>query len=220
MTTIGVVTTAWGVYGRYLPEWVAAVASQNRRPDLVTVVDAGVDDIGPTREALAGSGLDYQVVTIDYAGMGHARNAAVDATPTEWVAHVDADDLLLSHALTDAMELSGRSDVVVLGALRGDEQVLFGGVSARRVLRGGLCSFSASPYRRALWEKRPYLTRNDWVDSALWVGFAHLGARFVATDRPGFVYRQHPDSHSHTLPVRDKRAAAAQLRRLCRRWTT
>lgn len=211
-------TTVWGTYSRYLPDWIASVAAQTVRPELVTVVDAGADDTGPAREALAASGLDWQIVTAPYEGMGHARNTAIAATGTPWVMHLDADDTLLPHAVADAAELADRADVVSVGALRDGQEVTFPHVSRQQILRGRLGAFSCSPYRRSLWERCPYLTRNDWVDSALWVGFAHLGARFAGTRRAGFVYRQHPGSHSHTITAPEKRAAHAQLRRLCRRW--
>lgn len=212
------VTTVWGGYSRFLPDWVASVAVQTVRPELVTIVDAGAEGIQPYRGALAESGLEWQIITVPYAGMGHARNTAVAATPTPWVMHLDADDTLLPHALADTEALAERADVVSIGAVRDGHEVLFPAVTAARILRGHLGSLSPSPYRRELWEERPYITANDWVDSALWVGFAHLGARFAGTSRPGFVYRQHPDSHSHTISRQDKRMAVKQLQRLCRRW--
>ena len=215
---LGVVTSVWGAYGRWLPDWVASVTAQSLRPELVTIVDAGADDLGPAREALATSGLTWQIVTARHEGMGAVRNTAIAATPTEWVMHLDADDVLLPHALADAAAVAEEADVVSLGALRDGQEVTFPYVSARMILRGRLGAFSCSPYRRHLWERRPYLTANDWIDSALWVGFAHLGARFTGTARAGFVYRQHDGSHSHTITRADKQAAYAQLRRLCRRW--
>lgn len=212
------VTTVWGAYGRWLPDWIGSVAAQSVRPELVTICDAGADDLGPAREALAASGLTWQIVTTTHDGMGAVRNMAVAATPTEWVMHLDADDVLLPHALADTAALAGRADVVSLGALRDGQAVTFPHISARMILRGRLGAFSPSPYRRTLWEQRPYITVNDWIESALWVGFAHLGARFTGTRRAGFVYRRHEASHSHTITGHDKRAAYAQLRRLCRRW--
>jgi hypothetical protein len=215
---LGVVTSVWGAYGRWLPDWVASITAQSVRPELVTIVDAGADDLGPAREALAASGIDWQIVTTRHEGMGAIRNAAVAATPTPWVMHLDADDTLLPHALADTTALADQADVVSLGAIRDGQEVTFPHVHARTILRGRLGAFSPSPYRRHLWERRPYITVNDWIESALWVGFAHLGARFAGTRRAGFVYRQHDGSHSHTITPADKQAAYAQLRRLCRRW--
>lgn len=215
---IAVVTSAWGTYGRWLPDWVESVAGQTLRPQLVTVLDAGIDDIGPAREALSASGLKWQIVRDTYCGMGAARNRAVEATPTGWVMHLDADDVLLPHALADVAQLAPRADVVSLGMWRNGQEHVFPQVSRRQILRGRLGCYSCAPFRRALWERRPWITANDWIDSAFWAGFAHLGARFVGTRRAGAVYRQHAGSYSRTLTAAEREAARAQWRRLCRRW--
>ena len=58
---------------------------------------------------------------------------------------------------------------------------------------------SQDGFRRSFWERAPYVTdqAGGW-DTALWIGFARLGARFKATRRPGFWYRQHRDSIYNT----------------------
>jgi hypothetical protein len=60
------------------------------------------------------------------------------------------------------------------------------------------CS-GVSPFRRSFWQRSPYREdmRGGW-DTALWIGFAHLDARFVPTRRPVFFYRQHVDSVFNT----------------------
>lgn len=213
---IGVVTSVWGAYGRYLPEWVASIAAQSVRPELVTILDAGVDDVGPGREALAASGLEWQIVRDSYRGMGAARNRAVEATETVWVMHLDADDVLLPHALADVRALAPWADVVSLGMMRGRREVTFPQVSARDALEGKHVAFSCAAFRRDLWERAPWHTANDWIDSALWIGFARLGARFAGTARVGAVYRQHAGSFSRRLSPADRLAARAQVERMVR----
>lgn len=218
----GVTTSVWGTYGKYLPDWVDSIADQELVPDVVTIVDAGADDLGPARAALEEVDLPWQIVKADsyrYGTMGEVRNRGVDATKTAWVTHLDADDTFLPHALSDADRIGRRAHVVSMGAIRDGRTILFPGVSRRSILMGNHGALSPSPFRRYLWEKRPYLTRNDWIESALWVGFAHLGARFAPTRRPGFVYRTHVDSHSATLTPQEKAEARRQLTQLRRRWT-
>lgn len=216
--TLGVVTSAWGGYGRYLPEWAASIDAQTVRPDLVTVLDAGLGDPAAARRALEPTGLNWQIVQAPYTGMGAARNAAITATPTEWIVHLDADDVFLPHAVADILALTGGVDVVAVGAVRDGREICWPEVSAAWILSGRQGAMSGSAFRRALWERVPFITRNDWVDSAFWVGLAHQGARFAGTARPGFEYRPHPDSHSATLPPADRRRARQQWRKLCRRW--
>ncbi|MDH2392320.1 glycosyltransferase [Streptomyces sp. HNM0663] len=215
---IGVVTTVWGPYSAYLPDWVRSVAAQTHPPAAVTILDAGAEDLAPARAALAASGLDWQIVTAPYQGMGAARNAAVAATPVPWVMHLDADDVLLPHALADTAALADRADVVAMGMWREGREHLFPQVSARQVLRGRQGCYSCAPFRRVLWQRRPWITANDWIDSAFWVGLAHLGARFAPTRRAGAVYRQHNGSYSRSMSAADRAAARSQWRRLCRGW--
>lgn len=218
---LGVVTTAWNGYGRYLPAWARSIAAQTVKPTRATIVTKR--SAGPGRDQakkiLDAAGIACRLVDAELPRMGQMRNRAVAATPTEWVMHLDADDTLLPHAVADVARLAPHADVVSLGCRRGQREVLFTGVTAAKILRGGqLGSFSPSPYRRSFWKRRPYIEVNDWVESAFWVGLAHLGARFVGTRRVGFIYRQHGDSHSHTLSRDDRRAALNQLGRLRRRW--
>jgi glycosyltransferase involved in cell wall biosynthesis len=213
---IGVVTSVWGAYGRYLPEWVASVAAQTVRPELVTILDAGVDDIGACREALDASGLEWQIVRDTYRGMGAARNRAVEATETTWVMHLDADDVLLPNALADVRALAPWADVVSIGMRRGRRKVVFPRVSGRRALAGHQVAFSCAAFRRALWERAPWHESNDWIDSAFWLRLARAGARFAGTTRVGAVYRQHPGSFSRRLSPQDRRAARAQLEQMVR----
>lgn len=211
---VGVVTSAWGAYGRYLPEWVASVAAQTVRPELVTVVDAGLDDVAPAREALEASGLEWQIVRDTYRGMGAARNRAVEATPTEWVMHLDADDVLLPHCLSDVRALAPWADVVSIGMRRGRREIVFPRVSARSALAGRHVAFSCAAFRRQMWERAPWHESNDWIDSAFWLRLARRGARFAGTERAGAIYRQHAGSFSRRLTARDRRAARAQLDRM------
>lgn len=215
---IGVATAVWGNYSQYLPDWLASLTNQQEKPDVVTIVDCGADDIGIIRYLRESLPFPLQIIESDYNGFGHARNAAIEATHTEWVMHLDADDILLPNAIADAAELEPKADVVCLGAIIDGVSRTFDKVSAKRILAGYQGSMSPSPYRRELWEQRPYITNNDYVESALWVGFAHLGARFVPTARAGFVYRQHLDSHSKTLPKADKMEAIEQWKRLRTKW--
>lgn len=219
---LAIVTSTWGSYSMWLPEWAESLIGQTVRPKLAVIADFGVDDRSAMYAAvnmLSRAGIGVSLTHGQYSGMGHARNTAVAVTNTEWVMHLDTDDLLLPHAVEMCAELSDTADVICLGARRGRTVKTFPHASRQEVLKGSNCSFSCSPFRRSLWEQRPYQTRNDWVDSVLWVGFAHLGARFVPTDRPGFRYREHADSFSQKLSKKDRQEALSQWASSCKGWT-
>lgn len=211
---IGVVTSAWGSYGKYLPEWASSILGQSAKPSMITIVDAGTATT-EAEEVLCSGDVPWQIIRIPHTGMGAARNAAVGYTNTEWVMHLDADDVLLPHALEDIAQIHQDADVVSLGMSVNGREVTFPHTSNEHVRAGGIGCFSCAAYRKYLWERRPYITANDWVDSALWVGFAHEGARFVATERAGAVYRKHDNSFSRQLSDEDRIKAGEQHRLLC-----
>ena len=217
---IGVVTAAWGDYGRWLPEWIESVRSQSLQPAQVTIVDAGMTDSVAARLAFSRAGFErYRWINLrHFRGMGHAMNTAVKATETEWILRLDADDTLLPWALSDISSYAAEYDVVCLGAKIEGKDRFDKWISTEAVLANRVSCFSASAYRRSYWAQRPYLEVNDWIDSAFWVGLAHLSAKFRGTRRAGFVYRKHEGSFSRTLTPDQRSEARAQLQRLSQRW--
>lgn len=209
---IAIVTSCYG-YGKYLGDWAASILALSEPPAQVGIYTHGAlpDDTAAAQAALAA--LEAGGLTVrfgshaDQQPFGVARNAAVALIDTEWVMHLDADDMLMPHALRDVAALAPRCDVVALGYERvGD---LAAGPAQRRklyqssagptmLLNPTPCS-GVSPFRRSFWARHPYDPKmtGGW-DTALWVGFAHLGARVLPTRRPCFWYRQHADSIFNT----------------------
>ena len=219
---IAVVTSVWGDYAKYLPEWAESVVEQTLPPVQTAIVDAGCTDRGPLEEAvgiLEAAGIECRQKTIQYTALGAARNAAVALTDTEWAMHLDADDMLLPEAIADVAEVAGNADVVSLGAMKNGVPHIYPDITAEKILARKDGMFSCGAFRRNFWRRRPWHTHNDWVDSTFWVGLAHLGARFASTKRVGFYYRQHDDSVSHSLTPYERRAAILQWKRACDRWT-
>ncbi|WP_306365454.1 glycosyltransferase family 2 protein [Nocardia sp. CC227C] len=219
---LAVCTSCWGDYGQYLPAWASSIADQTVKPAQAVIADLGITNRQHLRDAvdiLTAAGITTLTATDSYRGMGAARNYAVRHSTAEWVMHLDADDVLLPHAVADTAALAAEADVVALGAVLGDGERCFPHVTRELILGRGFGCYSCSPFRRSLWERRPWHTRNDWIDSVFWVGLAHLGARFRGTVRPGFIYRQHPGSFSHRLSPVQRRAAAQQWKAACRQWS-
>lgn len=195
-------------YGKYLPQWSASIARQTMRPGAVVVFTHGMES---DREAgrLALAAINQAGITVTHVhhpgtlDFGVARNHAVALAQTDWAMHLDADDSLLPHAIADFAALAPHADVISAGYVLSG--TVFGTTSRRDRLyqnadgpaalhMTALCS-GVSPFRKSLWAQSPYRTDmlGAW-DTALWIGFAHLGARFRATTRAVFVYHQHADS--------------------------
>ncbi len=219
---IAIVTSVWGDYGQYLPAWAESLAAQQHPPTNTVINDAGVTDKAALAQAvktLQDNNIPNTVVRKRFWSVGKARNQAVEAADNEWIIHLDADDVLLPHAISDVAEIADRADVVSLGAIRNGAAQVFPGITAEQILNRKHGMFSCGAFRKSFWQRRPWHTKNVAVDSVFWVGLAHLGARFASTGRVGFVYVQHEDSISRSLTPEQKKHAVRQWLKACDRWT-
>jgi len=202
MTSVATVVAVGGSYGRWLPGWADAIVGQTRLPEQAALVDNGCADPSAIEDAagrLRAAGIDVRTATLPWTvNWGRARNLAVDLTDTVWVSHVDADDVLMPHALADWQQLEADADVVAFGweRLGGKPFTRIYRPSHGRTMRRTSAPASAvSPFRRELWQQSPYYDglSSGW-DTGLWRGFGWLDAQVVPTSRPCYWYRWHPNS--------------------------
>jgi glycosyltransferase involved in cell wall biosynthesis len=106
--------------GHFLRETLESVATQTLRPDLVTVVDdRSTDDTvavaNASRDALAGR-LRIQVLANDGPrGPSAGRNTAIRRSCADWIALLDADDLLRPGHHEYLFRVANTAPDVVLG---------------------------------------------------------------------------------------------------------
>jgi hypothetical protein len=202
-----IVTSVTSEYVRFLDDWAASLKAQTVPPAAVILVGNGLGgrDRDRVRLALAATGVGGAFVDQSFTGCGAARNVAVRYSSTPWCSHLDADDVLLPSALEQVAALADEADVVSLGYKQWwpDNPAGYPKVVVYPSLEGmealgdvPRIASGCSPFRRAFWEIWPYPEHLEagW-DYGLWLGFAHLGARFRPTAAPAFLYRQHPQSH-------------------------
>lgn len=190
--TVGVVTVAHGeTYRSMLCRWAEAVAALERAPDFVTVVTDDPDCphvrsaarlLGPEFLALPGRGSfeHHPQVLV---------NEGIAVTPADWICKMDADDVILPHALGPLDGLD--ADVLMFGIRHGGQDLQFSGVDAEAILRRDAnLVFSGSPFRRELWEGNPFrdMVYEDW---AFWIGCARRGAEFRHSGTIDYVYTIH-----------------------------
>lgn len=223
---IGIVTSFYNGYGKFLPDWAKSISGLRIPPTAVTAVASGENhgltkDIKKLVQELIPNIKIYYLP--EHKGMGYARNKAVEYTETEWIMYLDVDDLILPHALNDFSQLQENCDVISCGfEMTGEKRgkKIFSNVTTQKVLEGGHYSCSHNPYRKKFWEQMPYIEQNDYVDRALWVGFAQLGARFKNTKRVCTIYRRRLDSHSFNMSPDEKLAAQRQFRKFVKEGVT
>ena len=96
MSSISVISPAWNP-GPFLKEALASVMAQTRHPSSVVVVDDGSDD-----DVVADTVAEYPTVRLmrqEQSGSSVARNRGADATDSEFLMFLDADDRLRPEAL-------------------------------------------------------------------------------------------------------------------------
>jgi len=208
MIDIAIVTSCHN-YGQYLDDWAQSIRALTTKPKRVALVDNGSTDAtwAQTQAAarlLEASGIEVHFKRTPLTDFGTARNEAVAlGGDAEWIMHLDADDMIMPHCLDDVAKLMPNADVIPLGYERvGDlmsgprnRTKLYKSSQGQTTLKSTAPASGVSPFRRTLWEQTPY--RTDMIggwDTALWIGFAHLNARFRPSTRTCFKYRQHGDS--------------------------
>lgn len=208
MDELTIVSSCAGAYSRYLGEWAESIVALARKPGRVCLFThgdeenqrAGLAAIAIIEAAGIPAAFEWEATRLDF---GTARNRAVAMATTDWVMHLDCDDQIMPHALDDFAAIAPAADVIAAGYERsGDLKSgpsnrtrLYSDTTGKQALDAAAPCSGVSPFRRSFWERSPY--RSDMLgawDTALWIGFARLGARFRATRRPVFWYRQHADS--------------------------
>lgn len=198
-------------YGKYLPMWAESIVAQTVYPGRVCIFTHGAFDDARAARRIQQYFDAHQVVCdimhrSEQLNFGTARNHAVAMSSSDWVMHFDADDLLLPYALEEFQEIAPSADVIQAGYICYGAQLRMPNIPRLYQSADGLAALDLhrlasgnSLFRRSLWEQAPY--REDLIgawDTALWIHFAHLGARFRPTTRPVFQYRQHADSVFHS----------------------
>ena len=97
-------------YGRYLRDAVDSALRQTYSRLEVVVVDDGSTD--SSRKIIAGYGDRIVLVLKDNGGQGSTFNAGLAASLGDVILFLDADDMLLSHAVANAVRCFDRPEVV------------------------------------------------------------------------------------------------------------
>ncbi len=108
--TIGVVIPAYNA-AKHIRRAIDSVLAQRRRPDEIIVADDGSTDDTATIVESYGPGV--KLIRQANAGASVARNTAVNAATSEWIAFLDSDDEWLPEKLQVQTELLQRNSQLV-----------------------------------------------------------------------------------------------------------
>lgn len=130
---------------RYLPEAIDSVLAQSFQDFEIIVIDDGSTD--NTAEVLQSYGDRLRVIYQQNQGVALARNQGIQAAQGQWIAFLDADDVLLTHKLEAQIELA---------ASYSDLGIIHSGWN--RVDAEGNLLMTVKP-----WQEIPELTLESWL---------------------------------------------------------
>lgn len=185
---ISLVTSFYNWYDRFLEQWLDAVLSAEELPDEIVLAVSGNDydkkAIEKAKERLTGV-VPFSIVFCEHRGMGHARNKAVEAASSDWVMHLNVDDVLTEQTIKELKKAISDDVDIVVGNMEWVGHARSNGVRKYNLtiadFMNGRTNDHAA-YRKALWEKSKYIEYSGDVDVAFWIGLAHLEARIKYID--------------------------------------
>ena len=191
-----IVTSFYNGYERFIPRWIDSINNLTIKPTAIVVIASG-----PHNLKTISTSIPLKFIQLSkHISMGHARNIAVKNAKTEWVMYLDTDDLILPNAIENLEKYINKTDVICGGlkyeGKRGNKSKIFTNASRENILKGDCCCCSHAVFKKKFWEQTPYKEDNEFCDGLLWVGFALLGAEFLATEELITVYKTHRASHS------------------------
>jgi teichuronic acid biosynthesis glycosyltransferase TuaG len=191
----------------------SVVAQSYPNWELIVVDDGSTDD---TASVVAGLGLAPSklcVITQENAGVGAARNRAIEEAHGELIAFLDADDVWKPERLerqVPVMAEGGYDVVFASGHLLGDPEDVpswvvhgqFSGAEMFRLLYEGNCIggiFTVLTTKRTIARAGGFKAEAGLLgeDYDLWLRMANTGSSFCGLPDRLAAFRDRPDSHMH-----------------------
>jgi glycosyltransferase involved in cell wall biosynthesis len=218
MELVSVIIPAYNVE-RTIADCINSVRSQNYKElEIIVINDGSTDGTGRLVEQLATEDARIRTMTTENGGVSHARNVGLSLAQGEYIVFVDADDLLLEHAIATLVEARAEVDAdlvvasyVLANAATGEEQTIH--LTAQRCLatEEGHAFFLTEGlnlsqpwgklYRRELFDGVRYPIGKLYEDIAVIARLVEAAKQIRILDVPVILYRQSVDSISHTTNI-------------------
>lgn len=220
---IGIVTSFYNGYGRFIRQWVASICELKTKPKAITIIASG-EKHGMDKEIqeyFLNKCEEIKIIPtiklIHHKGMGYARNIAVQSTDTKWIMYLDTDDVILPNAIDTFIRYKCKADVISGGlryrGIKKHRDRLYKNASRERIIKGGYCACSHAVFKKKFWEMSPFILKNDYVEQVFWLGLAQKGAKFIGTDEVCTVYLTRREGHNCNMTKKDWAECNEQKRR-------
>ncbi|WP_327233961.1 glycosyltransferase family 2 protein [Streptomyces sp. NBC_01317] len=198
----------------YIDRALASLVTQTVPPNEVVVVDDGSDDDTYHRARRWADLLPLKVIRSDPKGTWHARRTAIEATDSEFILQLDADDTLLPGAVAGMTQAYARQPGLVAPRrfllVEGETENIPRPVVERlpdsedqyvymlvRNYIGVGCLYSRKDYE-AVGGYRPCRYAEDWD---LWLRFAAAGIPISLPAEATYVYNMHSKNISTNIDI-------------------
>lgn len=212
MIEVGIATSMYNNYDRYLIRWVKSICNSIIRPDMVVICQAGYkynkNYITKALSILKQNNIKYKFIKIEFKDMGTARNAAINAINTKWVMYLDVDDELLKNGLKYVLKhINKKCDVIVGGMLIKENKkklrkYFSEKLYSKQELKKGKWLNSHSIFKKELFKKVQY-PKSEYCNNFFWAAIASTNAKFIYINNLITIYNKHNTSHSETITKTD-----------------
>lgn len=212
MNNIGIATSMYNNYDRYLERWVKSICKSVIRPDKVVICQAGekynAERIANVLYILELNEIKYKFIQTDFKDMGTARNTAINELNTKWVMYLDVDDELLKNGLKYVLNhVNKKYDVIVGGMLiKENKKKLIKyfneNLYSKKELKKGKWLNSHSLFKKELFKKIQY-PKSEYCNNFFWAAIASTNARFIYLNNLITIYNKHNTSHSSLVTKTD-----------------
>jgi succinoglycan biosynthesis protein ExoO len=240
MVDVSVIIAAWNAQHTITRAMMSALSQSDVTVEVIVADDASTDATGTVVAGLGDTRIRYQRLPVN-SGPAAARNAAIGLAQGNWIAVLDADDMLLANRLATLVAAAREHHLEIVT----DNMIIEDAGGTQRLflpeqLDGGLQRLSLTDYIACnhLFGRRPsegylkplfaagflrrhtlrYETATRIGEDFLLVADAMaLGARYGRVRSAGYVYTTGTASISHRLTRRDADAMVEANRRFLSR---
>ena len=239
MPTISVIVPVYNA-GEYLRPCLDSILAQTHRDlEILLVDDGSTDGSGGVFDGYGATDGRIRVLHQENRGLSAARNAGLDAAAGDYVAFVDADDVLAPQMLGRLLEAIADADMALCNIRRisetgeleeicpiGDE-ILTGRSFGEKLLLPQAWFYVTVMnrlYRRELFDGLRFPEGIIHEDEAVVCDLAARCRRVVTISQPLYHYRRTPGSitgRGHRIQTTDKLTALSRRLAVCRKlgWT-
>ncbi|EMS85285.1 glycosyltransferase family A protein [Leptospira noguchii] len=184
-------------YGRYIHETIESILKQRYKNWEVVIVDDGSND-EYTIEKLKELKKKYTVIKIDRSGPAVARNIGIEAAKGEFILPLDADDMIHSDYLLEAVSVYEKNPS--LGIVYCEAE-FFGSIKGKwnlpeysfpEILLDN-CIFVSAVFRKSDWKDVGGFNENmkdEWEDYDFWLSLIEKAREVYRIPRVMFYYRR------------------------------